>query len=329
MSDGPLLRVTPAGLFCEAGGFFIDPLFPVSQAVITHAHADHARAGSRRYLAAACGLQVLRTRLGERAEIETLEYGRDLTLGNVRVSLHPAGHILGSAQVRIEHRGEVWVVSGDYKLGPDPTCAPLEPVRCHTFVTESTFAQPAFHWPAPDSMFAAINAWWRQNQAQGKASVLFAYALGKAQRLLAGVNPAIGPLYMHPAVDAATADYRASGVVLPRAVETSKAPPRTDWSEALIIAPPSAKGTPWQRRLGPCASAFASGWMCVEGEAERRGVQQGFVVSDHADWQSLLSVISATGAERVLATHGFVDDLVSQLRQQGLSAEPLRPAVSQ
>ena len=194
MSAAPLLTLTDAGLYCPQGDFHVDPWLPVPKAVITHAHADHARRGSAQYLAARDGLPVLQTRLGPDARIDPLAYGDVLTANGVRLSLHPAGHILGSAQVRVEHRGEVWVVSGDYKTQPDPTCTPFEPVRCHTFITESTFGLPIYRWPAERQVFDALNAWWRDNQAAGRPSLLFAYALGKAQRLLAGVDATIGPM---------------------------------------------------------------------------------------------------------------------------------------
>src|SRR5579872_5965471 len=179
-----LLDLRADALYCSAGDFYIDPWGAVDRAVVTHAHSDHARPGSRRYLTAGAGEALLRARLGPDVAIQSVAYGEALTLGDVRVSLHPAGHILGSAQVRIEHEGEVWVVSGDYKLAPDSTCAPFEPLRCHTFVTESTFGLPIFRWPAETEVVAAIHSWWRGNQAAGRASLLFAHALGKAQRML-------------------------------------------------------------------------------------------------------------------------------------------------
>jgi putative mRNA 3-end processing factor len=210
-----LLTLTERGLYCPAGDFYIDPWQPVPRAVITHAHADHARRGSDSYLAARDGELVLRTRLGDTARIDTLPYGENVLHNGVRISLHPAGHILGSAQVRIEHNGQVWVVSGDYKLEADPTCAAFEPVACHVFVSESTFGLPIYRWPPQAEVFSDINAWWRSNQAAGKASLLFGYALGKSQRLLAGIDPAIGPIYLHGAVDRLVKDYRAAGVPLP------------------------------------------------------------------------------------------------------------------
>ncbi|MBW8771624.1 MAG: ligase-associated DNA damage response exonuclease, partial [Gemmatimonadetes bacterium] len=210
-----MLRLTDRGLYCEAADLYIDPWQPVDRAVITHAHGDHARWGSKWYLASREGARVLRTRLGDDASIELADFGETRTINGVSITLVPAGHILGSAQVRLEHRGEVWVVSGDYKTEPDPTCTPFEPVRCHTFITESTFGLPIYRWPSQPALFADINAWWAANAAAGKASVLYAYAFGKAQRLLHGVDASIGPIVVHGAVEPLNAVYRAAGVDLP------------------------------------------------------------------------------------------------------------------
>jgi putative mRNA 3-end processing factor len=314
-----LIQLTDSGLYCSAGDFYIDPWRPVARAVVTHAHGDHARRGSRAYLAARDGELVLRTRLGDDAIIQAAGYGEPTDIGGVQVSFHPAGHILGSAQVRVEHRGEVWVVSGDYKLGADATCAPFEPVRCHTFITESTFGLPIYRWRPQAEVFDQINRWWRANQLAGKASLLFAYALGKSQRLLAGVDPAIGPIYTHGAVERLNRDYRASGVALP--ATTYAAPGRgADWSQALIVAPPSALGTPWMRRFGAVSTGFASGWMQLRGTRRRKAVDRGFALSDHADWPGLLEAIAATRAERVWVTHGYSAVLARWLSEQGLAA---------
>lgn len=299
-----LLELNDNGLYCAAGDFYIDPWQPVERAVITHAHADHSRPGSDSYLIAAPSLPVSRWRLGEDALIQTAEYGETVTINGVRVSFHPAGHILGSAQVRVEHKGEVWVASGDYKVSPDPTCTPFEPVPCHTFITEATFGLPIYRWPDQTEVFEQINEWWRQNQTDGKASVLYAYALGKAQRILAGINPAIGPIYVHGAVHNMNKMYAKAGVPLPETTYVSEAPKRTSWYSALVIAPTSARGSPWLRKFGKKSSAFASGWMLVRGQRRRRAVDRGFVLSDHADWPGLMQTIRDTGAERVMVTHG-------------------------
>jgi putative mRNA 3-end processing factor len=314
-----LLTRRPEGLYCEAGDFFVDPWRPVARAVITHAHADHARPGHGTYLAAAPAEGVLRARLGP-ISLGTLAYGEALDAHGVRVSLHPAGHVLGSAQVRIEHRGEVWVVSGDYKVEPDPTCAPFEPVRCHTFVTESTFGLPIYRWAPSRETFASIDAWWRANADAGRASVLFCYAFGKAQRILAGVDASIGPIVCHGAIEPLNRAYRAAGVALPDTCLVSEVKDRAALSRALVLAPPSAGGTSWMRRFPDPSDAFASGWMAVRGARRRRSVDRGFVLSDHADWPGLNAAIAASGAARVFVTHGQVAVMMRWLEAQGLDA---------
>jgi putative mRNA 3-end processing factor len=299
------------------GDFYIDPCGAVDRAIVTHAHSDHASPGSRAYLTASPGQALLRARLGPDAAIQPIDYGEAVTLGATRVSLHPAGHILGSAQVRIEHAGEVWVVSGDYKLAPDPTCAPFEPLPCHTFVTESTFGLPIFRWPAETEIRDALHAWWRANQDAGRASLLFAHPLGKAQRLLALLDPAIGPIYTHGAVEGFNRIYREQGIAL---APTTHVEGNGPWPPALVVAPPSAHGSPWERRFGPASTAFASGWMRIRGTRRRRSLDRGFVFSDHADWSGLLRAIEATGAPSVWVTHGYRAPMVRWLSERGLQA---------
>jgi putative mRNA 3-end processing factor len=318
-----LLELTPAGLFCPAGDFYIDPWRRVGRAVITHAHADHARAGSDRYLCAASGKLVLRERIGRSAAIETLPYGEAISINGVEVSLHPAGHVLGSAQVRVSHRGQTWVVTGDYKLEADPTCAAFEPVPCDVFVTESTFGLPVYRWPDPAGVAAEINDWWRCNRDAGRTSVLLAYALGKAQRLAASLDPTIGPIVAHGAVMKMVEQYRASGVRLPPIDRVPPRARRVGDGRALVLAPPSAAGSRWLRVFGESSVAMASGWMLLRGIRRRRGFERGFVVSDHADFPGLMRAIEATGATRVLATHGFADPLARFLRERGLDAATL------
>jgi len=324
MRPGPgLIESTARGLYCAAGDFYIDPWEPVERAVITHAHSDHARPGSGAYVGAAPGLAVLRARLGEQAVIEPLAYGEAVVRNGVKVSLHPAGHVLGSAQVRIESRGEVWVVSGDYKLDPDPTCAPFEALRCATFVTESTFGLPIFRWSEPARVFDAMNAWWRANAEAGRASVLFAYAFGKAQRILASIDASTGPILVHGAVGSLDRAYAEAGVALPAtqvAIELEKG---FDVSRALVLAPPSAQATPWLKRFGDYSDAYASGWMAIRGQRRRLAIDQGFVLSDHADWSALNRAIESTGAARVYVTHGYTLPLVQWLRERGLEAAVL------
>jgi putative mRNA 3-end processing factor len=319
-----LVRLTDHGLYCEAGDFYIDPWEPVDRAVITHAHGDHATWGSRAYLTSTAGLGVLRARLEPGARIQGIDYGHAVTLNGTAVSLHPAGHILGSSQVRIEHQGEVWVVSGDYKTDPDPTCAPFEPVRCHTFVTESTFGLPIYRWPSQDEVFAQINAWWRASAGAGKTCLLFGYTLGKAQRLLAGLDPSIGPILTHGAVERMTSAYRESGVPLPTTKYAGTAERKADSKGAIVVAPPYSSASPWIRRFAPYSTAFASGWMLVRGARRRRSLDRGFAISDHVDWPNLQATIEATGAGEVWVTHGYTAPVVRWLKDRGIDARAVQ-----
>src|SRR5436190_21489602 len=322
-----VIAETTAGLFCEAGGFYIDPWEPVARALVTHAHSDHARPGSAAYLCAAPGEPVLRRRIPG-AAIETVPYGESLAIGDVTVSFHPAGHILGSAQIRVEHRGEVWVVSGDYKRQADPTCAPFEPVRCHTFISEATFALPIYTWDPPAVIAGEIAAWWRANRDEGKPSVLFCYVLGKAQRILAELRDlADGPIHLHGAVAAMTDAYRDAGVALPPTERVSEEMRGKTLSRAPVLAPLSARGTPWMKRVPHASQAFASGLMRVRGVRRQRAFDRGFVLSDHADWTALLATIAETGASHVLVTHGWSEALARYLKEErGLETGTIRTA---
>jgi putative mRNA 3-end processing factor len=316
-----LLENTEKGLYCAAGDFYIDPWHAVDFAVVTHAHSDHARPGSRYYLCAAPGRELLQERLGADAAIETIPYGKTLTRNGVQLSLHPAGHILGSAQVRVESRGEIWVVSGDYKTEPEKTCAPFEAIRCHTFVTESTFGLPIYHWRPQSEIFAEINLWWRKNQSERRTSVIFAYSLGKSQRLLSGLDASLGPIFVHGSAAKFLPFYANAGIALPAITQAENI--RAAGGRGLVIAPASTEGSPWLRKFGDISRAFASGWMQIRGARRRRALDRGFVLSDHADWDGLRAVISATGAERIWATHGYTGPLVHWLREQGRQAEAL------
>jgi putative mRNA 3-end processing factor len=322
--DGDLIVATRDGLYCPAGDFHVDPWRPVASAVITHAHADHARAGHGAYLASRASQGVLRARLGADIALQTLAYGEAIERRGVRVSLHPAGHVLGSAQVRIERAGRVWVASGDYFVSgvgdANTTCADFEPVRCHCFITESTFGLPVYRWPAQQAVFDDIDRWWQTNAAAGRASLLTGYSFGKAQRLLAGIDASIGPIAVHGAVELLNAAYRAEGVPLPATVRVTELS-SAQMKRALVVAPPSVQGSPWLKRLGDFSDAFASGWMQLRGTRRRRGVDRGFVLSDHADWPGLQSAIAATGAERVIVTHGYEAVMVRWLQQRGLQAQ--------
>jgi putative mRNA 3-end processing factor len=314
-----LVTARPEGLYCPPGDFYIDPWRPVERAVITHGHGDHARYGHGHYLAAEAGAGILRSRLGD-IRLDTLPYGETIHHHGVKLSLHPAGHVLGSAQVRLEYGGEVWVASGDYKLEHDGTCAPFEPVRCDTFITESTFGLPIYQWRPQTEIFAEINAWWSANAAENRTTVLFCYAFGKAQRILHGLDPSIGPILVHGSVSPLNQAYLDAGVYLPPTQYVSDVQDKALFRQAIVLAPQSAASSPWMKRFGNYADGFASGWMQLRGTRRRHGLDRGFVLSDHADWPGLLNAIEATGAPRVFVTHGQIHPLVRWLCEQGLDA---------
>lgn len=323
MSRPPVLSLGPAGLCCAAGGFHIDPWRPTTLALITHAHSDHARPGQGAYLATPATAAMLRHRLGP-VTVETIGYGEPRRIGAATVSFHPAGHVPGSAQIRVEVAGEVWVVSGDYKLAADGISTPFEPVRAHAFISECTFGLPIFRWEPQAAVLDAINGWWRAAAAEGRTAVIGAYSLGKAQRILAGLDPAIGPILCHGAVEATNAVLRAEGVALPASLPVTPEISAKTHPGALVVAPPAALGDSWARRFGTVTDGFASGWMALRGVRRWRGVDRGFVLSDHADWDGLNAAIRATGAERVLVTHGYTDVFARWLREQGYDADVLK-----
>ena len=323
-SSDDLVIARPQGLYCPPGDFWIDPWQPVDHALITHAHGDHLRAGNARYLASEASRHVIEARVGA-VDLQTLPYGQTLVHHGVTISFHPAGHVLGSAQIRLEHGGRTWVVSGDYKTGPDRTCVPFEPVRCDVFITESTFGLPVFRWAPQEAVFDDINAWWRANVEAGRASIVYAYSFGKAQRVLSGLDPAIAPIVVHGAVATMTDAYRRTGVALPDTLRVDDASPEV-LRRCLVVAPPSAQGSAWTRRFGDASDAFASGWMQLRGARRRRNVDRGFVLSDHADWPGLLEAIAASGAPRVIVTHGCAEPLVRFLGDQGLDAGAFKTA---
>jgi len=322
-----VLQVAPDGLYCPAGNFYIDPWGAVDRAVVTHAHGDHARAGSRAYFCAAPCRPLLEQRLEPGTTIETAAYSQKVRIGSVTVSFHPAGHILGSAQVRVEGDGGVWVVSGDYKREADPTCEPFEPVRCDTFITESTFGLPIFRWDPAPQVIAELLHWWDENRAAGLTTVLFCYTLGKAQRVLAALAEVTDrPVLVHGAMIAMTDVYRRAGVrMLPTELLVDRARQKPLAGE-LVLAPLLARGTPWMRRLGEFSDAFASGTMRVRGMRRQRNVDRGIVLSDHADWPALLQTVTEVGASRVLTTHGYPEPLARYLRSQGIESGTIRTA---
>ena len=323
-----LLECTPRGLYCPAGDFYIDPWQSVDRAVITHAHADHARWGSRAYLATNSCRSLLQLRLGAGIHLETLPYGEPITIGSARVSLHPAGHILGSSQVRIEANGAIAVVSGDYKRQMDPTCEPWEPLHCHLYVTESTFGLPVFRWQETDVVIREVLQWWSKNRAEKRTSILLAYAVGKSQRLIAEILRLTGPeaasdMFVHGALLGPNHAYRASGVNLPDIPSAASMPRDHDWSGRLILAPPSAQNSPWLDRFKDASIAMASGWMAIRGTRRRRAMDRGFVLSDHADWRELQDSIEQCKPEELWVTHGFAKTLARFQSELGIMSRAI------
>ena len=323
MAREPVLTFTDKGIYCPAGDFFVDPWQPVDRALITHGHADHARWGMGSYLATHAALPVMRHRLGD-ISAEGIAYGEVRRIGGASVSFHPAGHVPGSAQIRVEVAGEVWVVSGDYKVIDDGFSEAFEPVRCHHFITESTFGLPVFRWAPQASVATEINSWWAACAAAGKTAFLGAYALGKAQRLLSLLNPAIGPILTHTAVENTNRILRDQGLVLPDTILANADLDPKAHPGAIVLTPPSAIGSAWARKFGPQENAFASGWMAIRGIRRRRAGDRGFVISDHADWPGLLQAIRDTGAENIYVTHGYTDIFTRYLNENGWRAQVVR-----
>lgn len=314
----PLLTFTDHGIHCPEGDFYIDPWRPVARALITHGHSDHARRGHGAYLATHQALPVIRHRLGD-ITADGIAYGETRQIGSVTVSFHPAGHVPGSAQIRVERAGEVWVVSGDYKVEDDGLSEPFAPVACHTFITECTFGLPLFRWEPQAVIAAQIAQWWQRCRDQGITPILAAYGLGKAQRLMT-LLPQAGPILTHGAVEETTRILRDQGYAIPPTIRITPQTNPKDHPGAMVIAPPSALGTRWAARFGPVDEAFASGWMALRGIRRRRALGQGFTISDHADWPGLNAAIKATGARRVFATHGYTGPFRRWLEEQGYEA---------
>ena len=318
------LTVRPEGLYCGAGDFYIDPRGKVKRALVTHAHSDHARSGHTHYLVSKSCVPLLKLRLGQEISVEGIPFGEKRKIGGAQVSFHPAGHILGSSQIRVEVGGRVWVVSGDYKPQPDRSCEAFELVKCDVFVSECTFGLPVYRWVKEEIIYQQINQWWQENAQAGRPSMLFAYSLGKAQRILAGLDSSIGPIFGHGAVHPFLPVYQKSGVSLPEV----KKPKEGDgnWAGSIIIAPPAVEDAGWTRRFKGARRAFASGWMAVRGARRRRNLDRGFVLSDHADWAGLLEVIEGTGAEMTKLTHGDGEPLARYLQERGIGASVLEGA---
>lgn len=318
-----LLQTTTKGIYCAVAKVFIDPWTPVDYALITHGHSDHSRWGHKKYLCTELAAPAIRYRLGD-INLETVKFNETKTINGVKFSFHPAGHILGSAQIRVEYKGEVWVASGDYKLENDGLCLPFEPVRCHSFITESTFGLPVFKWRPQAEVFGEINDWWRNNAAQGKTSFLTAYSLGKSQRILRGLDTSIGNIYTHAAIENMNEVIRAQGIDLPPTTRIVRETDKKLFPGNLVLATPSAINTPWMQKMKPLSIGIASGWMTIRGARRRRAVDRGFILSDHADWNDLNTAIKETGATRVVVTHGYTTIFTNWLLEQGYDAKEVQ-----
>ena len=314
----PLLQFTPKGIYCEQADVYLDPWRPVDKAIISHGHADHSRWGHQKYITHHKNVPIVQHRLGD-VNISGKDWGETFSLNNVKFSLHPAGHIVGSSQIRVEHKGEVWVFTGDYKIEDDGLTTPFELVKCHTFITECTFGLPAFQWRPQQEVFNDINQWWAQNKSEGKTSVLFGYSLGKAQRLLKHLDTSIGKIYTHGAVENVTEVLRPL-VDLPPTHLITKDTKKDELLGNIVVAPPSAHGSTWIRKMVPYVTATASGWMAFRGARRRRAIDKGFVLSDHCDWNGLLQTVEATGAEKIICTHGYTDIFSKYLQELGYDA---------
>ena len=324
MRPEDILVPTPSGVCCRPGSFHIDPTRPVERALITHAHSDHARAGHGAVLATQETLDMMRLRYGENfaGSVQAIGYGESVDLGGTRVTFHPAGHVLGSAQIAVEASGLTIVASGDYKDVPDPTCVAFELVRCDVFITEATFALPVFRHANPSGEIARLLH--SLSVFPDRAHVVGAYSLGKAQRVIALLRKAgyTAPVYLHGAMEKITAYYAGRGVALGE-LRPVRGATKADLAGTVTLAPPSALSDVWTRRFPDPVTAFASGWMRIRARARQYGVALPLVISDHADWTGLTATIAATGAAEIWVTHGQEDALVHWCRAQGLKARPL------
>ena len=318
MKNTPLLAFNNKGIYCAQADVYLDPWRPVDKAIISHGHADHSRWGHKKYITHHSNIPIIKHRLGE-INVSGKDWNETFSINNVKFSFHPAGHIIGSAQIRVEYKGEVWVFTGDYKTEDDGVAKPYEPVKCHTFITECTFGLPAFKWQPQEEVFAEINNWWQQNQSEGRTSVIFGYSLGKAQRLLKYLDTSIGKIYTHGAIENMTEVLRPQ-LEMPETIRITRDVKKEEIKGNIVVAPPSAHGTPWIKKMVPYVTASASGWMTFRGARRRRAIDRGFVLSDHCDWQGLLSSIKETGAEKVICTHGYTDIFSKYLREIGYDA---------
>ena len=324
-----LLKFTPSSIYCPAADIHIDPWKPVERAIITHAHSDHAKFGCKHYLAHKDSESILRLRLGEDISLQTVEYGEEFNINGVRFSLHPAGHILGSAQVKVEHKNDIWVASGDYKLQDDGFSTPFEPIKCNVFITESTFGLPIYKWPDQGIVMDDIREWWLQNRMNNKTSILMGYSLGKMQRLIKNLQPFDGPVHAHGATFNMNERLRAAGHNLPFIPLITRDTDRKLFKGALILAPGSVLNTSWIKKFEPYSTGYCSGWMAVRGAKNRKAIDRGFVLSDHADWSDLETAIAETNAQKVYVTHGYTATYSRWLNEKGIEAAEVKTMYGQ
>ena len=314
----PLLEFTSRGIYCAAADVYLDPWKKVPKALITHGHSDHARWGNQQYITHHDNVPIIQHRLGN-ITVAGKSYGERFSINGVQFSFHPAGHVPGSSQIRVENRGEVWVFTGDYKLENDGISTPFEAVPCHTFITECTFGLPVFNWQDPVKVHRQINQWWAANKASGITSLLMGYSLGKAQRLLKHLDPKIGKIFTHGAPEKMTEVLR-SQIDFPETQQITRETNKKQISGNLVLAPPAVMGSAWAKKLGKISTGYASGWMAFRGARRRRAVDKAFVLSDHADWKGLLHAVEATGCENVITTHGYTEIFAQYLREKGWNA---------
>jgi putative mRNA 3-end processing factor len=319
----PLIEFTNKGLCCPQGKFYIDPWEPVDKALITHAHSDHAKPGNKYYLSHYLTKPLLQARLGDN-NYQMVEWNEPLYINGVKVSFHPAGHIIGSSQIRLEYNDEVWVVSGDYKTENDGISGAFEPVQCNVFITESTFGLPIYKWKPQATLYNSVRDWIQQNKQKNYSSVLIAYSLGKAQRLLTAIAPLGETVLLHGAIWNMHQALISAGIQLPPVERVTPETSKEKLKNSIVIAPPSADGSPWMKKFEPYEAGVCSGWMQVRGNVRRRNADAGFALSDHADWDGLLSAVKETGAEKVFVTHGFQSAFSRYLNEQGVESAEVK-----
>lgn len=311
-----LIQNTPKGLYCPLADVFIDPQKPVTRALITHGHSDHAVTGHRYYLCTKLTEAVIKLRLGSFIQTQVVGFGERITINNVHFSFHPAGHIPGSAQIRIEHKGEVWVITGDYKTEPDKVSGDYELLKCDTFITETTFALPIYQWQPQSHIMNEILNWYKYNLTLGKSTIVLAYALGKSQRIIQNIPDEI-PIYTHTTVEDTNKVLREAGLKLRKTIQINSRVSKKDIQRGIVIAPSSILNTPLMRSLESPGLGYASGWMALSRFRKQQAATAGFVLSDHVDWNELNLVIHECGAENIWLMHGYTKEYKQYLTAIG------------